>query len=160
MMWGSLHDYQQRIIFLSIRPTIPEARYYALNRGLPSERELTGKGLYGGRKPLFLPEGHTDFVFRSLRRNGDFSSAGSLELFVALICCRWKLWRGRRISRSAAGGGIICMLCFCVVVNIGMTAGMFHRGNSSARELRRSATIMTMVARPALNVKRRRLSFF
>ena len=59
--------------------------------------------------------------------------------------------------------GVISMLCFCVVVNIGMTAGMFPIVGIPLPLMSYggSATIMTMASLGLLlNVKRRRLSLF
>ena len=75
----------------------------------------------------FLPEGHTDFVFAVFAEEWGFLGVlVLLTLFVALI------WLSLEIASKAKDQlgallavGIVAMICFCVVVNIGMTAGMF-----------------------------------
>ena len=89
---------------------------------------------------------------------------GLLLLFVALI------WLSLEIATRAkdelgrpVGGRHHRMLCFCVVVNIGMTAGMFPIVGIPLPLMSYggSATIMTMASLGLLlNVKRRRLSLF
>ncbi len=87
-----------------------------------------------------------------------------LGLFVALI------WLALDIAAKAKDQlgallavGIVAMLCFCVVVNIGMTAGMFPIVGIPLPLVSYggSATIMMMASLGLLlNVKRRRLSLF
>jgi rod shape determining protein RodA len=74
----------------------------------------------------FLPEHHTDFVFAVIgERFGFVGAALVLSLYALLI------WRGLRIlmiSKNLFGsllaGGIVGMLLFEVVVNVGMNVGM------------------------------------
>jgi rod shape determining protein RodA len=87
-----------------------------------------------------------------------------LALFVSLI------WLSLDIAAKAKDQlgallavGIVAMLCFCVVVNIGMTAGMFPIVGIPLPLVSYggSATIMAMASLGLLlNVKRRRLSLF
>lgn len=74
----------------------------------------------------FLPEHHTDFVFAVIgERFGFVGAALVLSLYALLI------WRGLRIltiSKNLFGsllaGGIVGMLLFEVVINVGMNVGM------------------------------------
>lgn len=169
-VWGSLHDYQRQRIMAFVDPGYdPGGKgYHALQSRIAiGSGELMGKGLYGGTQSQlkFLPEGHTDFVFAVYAEEWGFLGVLLLlALFVALI------WLSLDIASKAKdqlgallAAGIIAMLCFCVVVNIGMTAGMFPIVGIPLPLMSYggSATIMTMASLGLLlNVKRRRLSLF
>jgi rod shape determining protein RodA len=168
-MWGSLHDYQRQRIMAFVDPDYdPGGKgYHALQSRIAiGSGELMGKGLYGGTQSQlkFLPEGHTDFVFAVYAEEWGFLGVLLLlALFVALI------WLSLEIASKAKdqlgallAAGIVSMLCFCVVVNIGMTAGMFPIVGIPLPLMSYggSATIMTLASLGLLlNVKRRRLSF-
>jgi rod shape determining protein RodA len=169
-VWGSLHDYQRQRIMAFVDPDYdPGGKgYHALQSRIAiGSGELMGKGLYGGTQSQlkFLPEGHTDFVFAVYAEEWGFLGVLLLlVLFVALI------WLSLEIASKAKdqlgallAAGIVAMLCFCVVVNIGMTAGMFPIVGIPLPLMSYggSATIMTMASLGLLlNVKRRRLSLF
>ncbi|HXV69488.1 MAG TPA: rod shape-determining protein RodA [Nitrospira sp.] len=169
-VWGSLHDYQRQRIMAFVDPDYdPGGKgYHALQSRIAiGSGELMGKGLYGGTQSQlkFLPEGHTDFVFAVYAEEWGFLGVlVLLALFVALI------WLSLEIASKAKdqlgallAAGIVAMLCFCVVVNIGMTAGMFPIVGIPLPLVSYggSATVMTMASLGLLlNVKRRRLSLF
>ncbi len=169
-LWGSLHDYQQQRIMAFFDPDFdPGGKgYHALQSRIAiGSGELTGKGLYGGTQSQlkFLPEGHTDFVFAVYAEEWGFLGVlALLALFIALI------WLSLEIASKAKDQlgallavGIVAMLCFCVVVNIGMTAGMFPIVGIPLPLVSYggSATVMTMASLGLLlNIKRRRLSLF
>lgn len=169
-VWGSLHDYQRQRIMAFVDPDYdPGGKgYHALQSRIAiGSGELMGKGLYGGTQSQlkFLPEGHTDFVFAVYAEEWGFLGVLLLlVLFVALI------WLSLEIASKAKdqlgallAAGIVAMLCFCVVVNIGMTAGMFPIVGIPLPLMSYggSATVMTMASLGLLlNVKRRRLSLF
>jgi rod shape determining protein RodA len=168
--WGSLHDYQRQRIMAFVDPEYdPGGKgYHALQSRIAiGSGELTGKGLFGGTQSQlkFLPERHTDFVFAVYAEEWGFLGVlVLLALFVSLI------WLSLEIASKAKDQlgallaiGIVAMLCFCVVVNIGMTAGMFPIVGIPLPLVSYggSATIMTMASLGLLlNVKRRRLSLF
>jgi rod shape determining protein RodA len=87
-----------------------------------------------------------------------------LALFVALVWLSLEIaTKAKDTLGSLLAAGIIAMLCFCVVVNVGMTAGMFPIVGIPLPLMSYggSATIMTMAALGLLlNIKRRRLSLF
>ncbi len=169
-VWGSLHDYQRQRIMAFVDPGYdPGGKgYHALQSKIAiGAGELTGKGLFGGTQSQlkFLPEGHTDFVFAVYSEEWGFLGVLLLlGLFVALI------WLALDIAAKAKDQlgallavGIVAMLCFCVVINIGMTAGMFPIVGIPLPLVSYggSATIMMMASLGLLlNVKRRRLSLF
>lgn len=169
-VWGSLHDYQRQRIMAFVDPGYDPAGkgYHALQSKIAiGSGELLGKGLHGGTQSQlkFLPEGHTDFVFAVFAEEWGFLGVlVLLTLFVTLI------WLSLEIASKAKDQlgallavGIVAMLCFCVVVNIGMTAGMFPIVGIPLPLVSYggSATIMTMASLGLLlNVKRKRLSLF
>jgi rod shape determining protein RodA len=82
--------------------------------------EATQSGL------LFLPERHTDFVFAVIGERYGFLGAAFVVALYALL-----LWRGMRVmtlSKSFYGtliaAGIVTMLAFQSVVNVGMNLGL------------------------------------
>ena len=168
MVWASLHDYQRERIMAFVDPDYdPGGKgYHALQSKIAiGSGELSGKGLYGGTQSQlkFLPEGHTDFVFAVYAEEWGFVGVlGCCSLYCADMALVGNCRAGEGQLGAPTGGRHCGMLCFCVVVNIGMTAGMFPIvGSPSVRELWRSATIMTMASLGLfLNVKRRRLTLF
>jgi rod shape determining protein RodA len=169
-MWGSLHDYQRQRIMTFVDPVSdPGGKgYHALQSQIAiGAGELTGKGLYGGTQSQlkFLPEGHTDFVFSVFAEEWGFLGVlALLILFVALIWLSLEIVaRAKDQLGALLAVGILCMVCFCVVINIGMTVGMFPIVGIPLPLMSYggSATVMTMASLGLLlNVKRRRLSFF
>ncbi len=74
----------------------------------------------------FLPASSTDFVFAVIGETYGFLGAAIVLLLYALV-----VWRGLRILTMAktlfgalVAGGIVAMLLFQVVVNVGMTIGI------------------------------------
>jgi len=169
-VWGSLHDYQRQRIMAFVDPDYdPGGKgYHALQSRIAiGSGELMGKGLYGGTQSQlkFLPEGHTDFVFAVYAEEWGFLGVVLLlVLFVGLIWLSFEIASKAKDQLGALlAAGITAMLCFCVVVNIGMTAGMFPIVGIPLPLMSYggSATIMTMASLGLLlNVKRRRLSLF
>ncbi len=170
MVWASLHDYQRQRVMAFVDPDYdPGGKgYHALQSKIAiGSGELAGKGLYGGTQSQlkFLPEGHTDFVFAVYAEEWGFLGVlVLLALFIALIWVSLEIAaRAKDTLGALLAAGIIAMLCFCVVVNIGMTAGMFPIVGIPLPLVSYggSATIMTMASLGLLlNVKRRRLTLF
>ena len=170
VMWGSLHDYQQQRIMAFVDPSYdPGGKgYHALQSRIAiGSGELLGKGLYGGTQSQlkFLPEGHTDFVFAVFAEEWGFLGVlVLLALFVGLIILSLEIAHTAKDMLGALlAAGIIAMICFCVVVNIGMTAGMFPIVGIPLPLMSYggSATVTAMAALGLLlNIKRRRLTLF
>jgi len=170
MMWGSLHDYQQQRIMAFVDPSYdPGGKgYHALQSRIAiGSGELLGKGLYGGTQSQlkFLPEGHTDFVFAVFAEEWGFLGVlVLLALFVGLIILSLEIAHTAKDMLGALlAAGIIAMICFCVVVNIGMTAGMFPIVGIPLPLMSYggSAMVTAMAALGLLlNIKRRRLTLF
>jgi len=170
VMWGSLHDYQQQRIMAFVDPSYdPGGKgYHALQSRIAiGSGELVGKGLYGATQSQlkFLPEGHTDFVFAVFAEEWGFLGVlVLLALFVGLIILSLEIAHTAKDMLGALlAAGIIAMICFCVVVNIGMTAGMFPIVGIPLPLMSYggSATVTAMAALGLLlNIKRRRLTLF
>lgn len=87
----------------------------------------TGRGERATQtKYNFLPEHHTDFAFAVVGERWGFVGAALVLSLYALL-----IWRGLRILTIAknlfgvlVAGGIVGMLLFEVVVNVGMNVGM------------------------------------
>lgn len=89
---------------------------------------LVGKGLFEGTQNLlkFLPIRHTDFIFSVIGEELGFVGTG-----IILALYFYIIYRGIRIAASARdlfgtliATGIVSMLVFHVLTNIGMTVGI------------------------------------
>ncbi len=89
---------------------------------------LFGKGLFNGTQAQlnFLPAHHTDFIFSVVGEELGFLGAFTLLALYLLL-----LWRGLRIMVLAKddfganlAAGVVSMLVFHLVINIGMTLGV------------------------------------
>jgi rod shape determining protein RodA len=125
-----LRDYQQDRLTAFLHPSDdPSDSSYQVNQAVIAvgSGEVTGRGDQATQTELeFLPERHTDFVFATIGERFGFGGAGLVVSLYALL-----LWRGLRVltrSKSFYGtliaGGIVTMLAFQVVVNIGMNLGI------------------------------------
>jgi len=89
---------------------------------------LLGKGYLQGTqcKLHFLPEHHTDFIFAVLGEEWGFlGCAIVLALYAALIL--WGLTRGVRTQDrfgAIVAFGVVAMIFWHVVINVGMVLGM------------------------------------
>ncbi|OYD14336.1 rod shape-determining protein RodA [candidate division WOR-3 bacterium JGI_Cruoil_03_44_89] len=90
---------------------------------------IFGKGfLEGTQKGLaFLPQKHTDFAFSSFAE--EFGFIGNILLFSAFI---FIVLRGIRIARASRNQfaslfafGLVSIILFQVIINVGMTMGLF-----------------------------------
>jgi rod shape determining protein RodA len=90
--------------------------------------QLDGRGVENATQTTlnFLPEHHTDFVFASLAEQRGFVGASLLLILYLLV-----VWRGLRIIAIArdpfsaiVAGGLVVMLLFQILVNVGMTMGI------------------------------------
>lgn len=170
MMWGSLHSYQRERIMTFVNPDYDTAGkgYHALQSRIAiGAGELVGKGLYGGTQSQlkFLPEGHTDFVFAVFAEEWGFLGVlVLLTLFVVLIVSSLEIaMKAKDVLGALLAVGVIAMIGFCAVINIGMTAGIFPIVGIPLPLMSYggSATVTTMAALGLLlNVKRRRLALF
>src|SRR5215204_7151900 len=125
-----LHGYQQDRLTAFLHPSNdPSDASYQANQSVTAigSGEKTGRGDSSTQtKLLFLPERHTDFVFAVIgERFGFMGAAFVLSLYALLI---WRILRIPTLSKNLYGtlivGGIVAMLLFQIMVNVGMTLGV------------------------------------
>ncbi len=125
-----LHGYQQDRLTAFLHPSNdPSDASYQVNQSVTAigSGEKTGRGDNSTQtKLLFLPERHTDFVFAVTgERFGFMGAAFVLSLYALLI---WRILRILTLSKNLFGtliaGGIVAMLMFQILVNVGMTLGI------------------------------------
>jgi rod shape determining protein RodA len=90
--------------------------------------KLAGKGLFAGTQTQlkFVPEHSTDFIFTVIAE--EFGFLGSTMMLVLYFII---LWYGSRIALETdeligklLAGGIVAMIFFHVLINVGMTMGI------------------------------------
>jgi rod shape determining protein RodA len=125
-----LHGYQQDRLTAFLHPSDdPSDASYQVNQAVIA----VGSGEESGRgddatqsELLFLPERHTDFIFAVIGERFGFLGAAFVIFLYAVLF--WRALRVMRISTSYYGimiaGGIIAMLAFQVIVNVGMNLGL------------------------------------
>lgn len=170
MIWGSLHDYQRERIMTFVDPDYDPAGkgYHGLQSRIAiGSGELLGKGLHEGTQSQlkFLPEGHTDFIFAVFAEEWGFLGVLCLlALFLGLFLLAMEIAsKAKDVLGSLLAAGVVAMIGFCVLVNIGMTTGVFPIVGIPLPLMSYggSATVTTMAALGLLlNVKRRRLTLF
>ncbi len=125
-----LHGYQQDRLTAFLHPSDdPSDASYQVNQAVIAvgSGEEVGRGNDATQTELlFLPERHTDFIYAVIgERFGFLGSAFVVFLYAVLF---WRAIRVMRISRSFYGtmiaGGVVAMLAFQVIVNIGMNLGL------------------------------------
>jgi rod shape determining protein RodA len=125
-----LRGYQQDRLTAFLHPSDdPSDASYQVNQAVIAvgSGEEVGRGNDATQTELlFLPERHTDFIYAVIgERFGFLGSAFVVFLYAVLF---WRAIRVMRISRSFYGtmiaGGVVAMLAFQVIVNIGMNLGL------------------------------------
>jgi len=131
VFWGLLKDYQRERLILFLDPNQdPLGGGYHLiqSRIAIGSGGLWGQGLFQGSQTQlsFIPEQNTDFIFSVIGEELGFIGSMIVLFLFWLICLRLIL-----IARSARDGfgsliaiGVLSMLIFQVVINIGMTVGL------------------------------------
>lgn len=121
-----LHGYQEERLTAFLNPgDDPSDSGYQAEQAVIAvgSGELAGRGDDATQAELlFLPERHTDFVFAVIGERFGFAGAALVVLLYGLL-----LWRALRILRLAKSfygtmiaAGIVAMLAFQVIVNVGM----------------------------------------
>ncbi|MFM8540743.1 MAG: rod shape-determining protein RodA [Nitrospira sp.] len=169
-VWESLHDYQRERIMTFVNPAYDTSGrgYHGLQSRIAiGSGEVLGKGLYGGTQSQlkFLPEGHTDFVFSVYAEEWGFLGVlVLLGLFTGLIWLSLEIAvKAKDMLGTLLAAGLIAMLSFCLIINVGMTAGVFPIVGIPLPLMSYggSSTVATMAALGLLlNIKRRRLTLF
>jgi rod shape determining protein RodA len=125
-----LQGYQQDRLTAFLHPSDdPSDSSYQVNQAVIAvgSGEESGRGDEATQSGLlFLPERHTDFVFAVIGERYGFLGAALVVALYALL-----LWRGLRVMTLSASfygtliaAGIVTMLAFQSVVNVGMNLGL------------------------------------
>jgi rod shape determining protein RodA len=170
LLWTSLHDYQRERILTFWDPMIDPAGkgYHALQARIAiGSGGLLGKGIDEATQSRlkFLPEGHTDFVFAVFAEQWGFIGVLVLfALFALLIFLAAEIaFKAKDPLGLLLAAGILSMLGFCLMVNVGMTMGIFPIVGIPLPLMSYggTTTVTSMAALGLLlNVKRRRLTLF
>ncbi|MEB3358586.1 MAG: rod shape-determining protein RodA [Synechococcales bacterium] len=131
LFWGLLQDYQKDRLILFLDPDKdPLGGGYHLiqSRIAIGAGQFWGRGLHQGTQTQlnFIPEQHTDFIFSAIGEELGFMGAIAVIITFWLICLRLVI-----IAQNAKDNfgsllvvGVLAMLIFQVLVNIGMTIGL------------------------------------
>jgi rod shape determining protein RodA len=132
ILWNRLHDYQKMRVLIFLDPSRdPQGAGYQIiqSKVAIGSGGLFGKGFLAGSQThlKFLPAQHTDFVFAVLGEEFGLFGATLILLLLAILIIRgfWFAQKTRNRFGSYLAAGISSVLLFHVVVNIGMTLGMF-----------------------------------
>jgi rod shape determining protein RodA len=125
-----LHGYQQDRLTAFLHPSDdPSDASYQVNQAVIAvgSGEQVGRGNDATQTELlFLPERHTDFIYAVIGERFGFLGAAFVVFLYAVLF--WRAIRVMRISRSFYGtmiaGGVVAMLAFQVIVNVGMNLGL------------------------------------
>lgn len=129
--WFVLKDYQKQRVMVFLNPDADPygAGYHIIQSKIAvGSGGFWGQGLFQGTQSQlnFLPENHTDFIFSVIGEEFGFLGCVIVLFFFFIV-----LYRGIQIARSANDGfgsllaiGIVSMLCFQILVNVGMTTGI------------------------------------
>lgn len=131
IFWGLLKDYQKDRLILFLDPDKdPLGGGYHLiqSRIAIGAGELWGRGLNQGTQTQlnFIPEQHTDFIFSAIGEELGFVGCLAVLLVFWLICLRLAIvaQNAKDNFGSLLASGVLSMLVFQVVINIGMTIGL------------------------------------
>lgn len=129
--WHFLKDYQKKRLLVFINPDMDPlgAGYTIIQSKIAiGSGQFLGKGWLAGTQSQlnFLPERHTDFIFSVLCEEWGFLGA-----FIVIALYFVIIYRGISIIEQTTdtfgklvATGIVSLLAFQVVVNIGMTMGL------------------------------------
>lgn len=130
-VWLNLKAYQRVRILTFVRPdTDPFGAGYNINQSKIAigSGQFWGKGFLSGTQTRlhFLPEQHTDFAFSVLAEEWGFIGTVIL-LLIYLFLILWGL-NIAKVSKDKFGSilsvGIVALIFWQVVINIGMVAGL------------------------------------
>lgn len=129
--WGSLKEYQRMRLMVFFNPTIdPQGSgYHILQSKIAiGSGGLFGKGPFSGTQSQlnFLPEKHTDFVFAVFAEEWGFIGVIILlSLYLFLILRGVDIaYKAKDMMGSIIAAGVVSILTFYPLVNIGMTLGI------------------------------------
>jgi rod shape determining protein RodA len=131
IVWGVLKDYQRTRLTAFLDPYAdPQGAGWNIIQSLIAvgSGQVTGKGLTAGtQSPLgYLPIAESDFIFAGLAE--DLGFVGALILFalylVLIIAALRIAFRSRDAFGTFIASGVVAMLAFQVVVNVGMAISL------------------------------------
>ncbi len=131
VIWGLLKPYQQGRLVAFLDPYAdPQGAGWNIIQSLIAVGSggATGKGLTAGtQSPLgYLPIAESDFVFAGLAEDLGFVGAVILfALYVVLIMAALRIaFRSRDAFGMLLPGGVVAMLSFQILVNVGMAISL------------------------------------
>lgn len=131
VFWNVLKDYQKDRLILFLDPDKdPLGGGYHLiqSRIAIGAGELWGRGLNQGTQTQlnFIPEQHTDFIFSAIGEELGFIGSFAVIFAFWLICLRLVIiaQNAKDNFGSLLAIGVLSMVVFQMVVNIGMTIGL------------------------------------
>ena len=132
LAWNLLKDYQKKRILVFMNPNLDPlgSGYTAIQSKIAvGSGGLFGKGwLHGTQSQLdFVPEHHTDFIFSVIAEElGFFGSVFLILLFGVLFYQMFQVIEKTTDTKARLlGVGILSIFFFQVLVNIGMSFGLF-----------------------------------
>ncbi len=129
--WFTLADYQKARIDTFLHPeSDPQGTGYNVLQAMVAVGSggISGKGLgYGSQSQLsFLPEKHTDFIFAVVAE--ELGLAGALFVIALYGVLLYRIWRIASLANDNFGYllalGVMIMIFFQVLVNVGMNIGL------------------------------------
>ncbi len=131
LLWGLLKDYQKDRLILFLDPDKdPLGGGYHLiqSRIAIGAGELWGRGLHQGTQTQlrFIPEQHTDFIFSAIGEELGFVGGLCVLFLFWLLCLRLVIiaQNAKDNFGSLIAIGVLSMIVFQTVVNIGMNIGL------------------------------------
>ncbi|MFN2520676.1 MAG: rod shape-determining protein RodA [Candidatus Limnocylindria bacterium] len=131
LVWSLLQPYQQSRLVAFLDPYAdPQGAGWNIIQSLIAvgSGAATGKGLTAGtQSPLgYLPIAESDFVFAGLAEDLGFAGAAILfALYLTLLLAALRVaYRARDPFGTFLGAGVVAMLAFQVVVNVGMAMSL------------------------------------
>jgi rod shape determining protein RodA len=131
LIWGFLKPYQQARLTAFLDPYAdPQGAGWNIIQSLIAvgSGQATGKGLTAGtQSPLgYLPIAESDFVFAGLAEDLGFVGAVILfAIYIALLIAALRIsFRARDPFGMLLGAGVVSMLLFQILVNIGMAISL------------------------------------
>lgn len=130
-LWSILKDYQKQRLTMFLNPDQdPLGGGYHLiqSRIAIGAGELWGRGLNQGTQTQlnFIPEQHTDFIFTAIGEELGFAGCMVVLLGFWFLCLRLIIiaQNAKDAFGSLIAIGVLSMVVFQVVVNVGMTIGL------------------------------------
>jgi len=130
-LWGILKDYQKDRLTLFLDPNKDPlgGGYHLIQSSIAiGNGGLWGRGLYHGTQTQlkFIPEQHTDFIFSAIGEELGFVGCFLVIFAYWLICLRLVIiaQNARDNFGSLLAIGVLSMIVFQVLINIGMTIGL------------------------------------